>query len=140
MDAEEMKKLFLETLRFRNAIENCDKSLLPISFASFPKGSSFDASFILSQFLKEEGWGNFDYVSGHRKGISHSWLCNDEIIVDITADQFEDNNRKVIVMKNSEWHITFSGQIQRAVDFDVDTKEKLMKAYREIVNTIAAPA
>jgi hypothetical protein len=143
MDSEEMKKLFLETLRFRNAIENCDKTLLPDSFACFPKGSACDAAFILSQFLKEEGFGNFNYVSGHRKGITHTWLCNDEVQVDITADQFDDNNRKVIVMKNSDWHVTFSSQTQNTnvnSIFDEAAKENLLKVYREIVNSIATPA
>ena len=34
----------------------------------------------------------------------HIWLQHNDILIDITADQFEDNNDKVIVTNNSTFH------------------------------------
>lgn len=139
METEELRRLFLESLKLRKAIEKCDKNLLPDSFISFPKGSGKDTSLLLAQYLKEKGFGGFYYVLGKRKGKFHNWLCKGDVIVDITADQFEDNEQKVMVMKNSEWHLTFKSEIQHDADFNIlddDTKCKLSKAYGQVLNNI----
>jgi hypothetical protein len=139
MDYNNFKNLFFETLKFRRTIENCDKNLLPASFHSFPTGSCGDASIILAHYLKEKGFGEFDYILGGRMGKSHNWLAQGEIIIDITADQFVDNNESVIVTINSEWHKDFKGEKSRIADINIfDEKEKniLLDAYNNILKII----
>jgi hypothetical protein len=141
MDYTNFKNLFLDVLRFRRAIEKCDKNLLPASFHSFPTGSCGDASIILAHYLKEKGFGKFDYILGERMGKSHGWLKQNEIIIDITADQFVDNNESVIVTINSEWHKDFKGEKQHTVDlstYDEKRSNKLISAYNEIIKNIRA--
>ena len=49
------------------------------------------------------------YAWGERNNESHGWLIYDGRIVDLTADQFDDEERKVIVepVEDSEWHQSF---------------------------------
>lgn len=139
MDFNIFKNLFLEVLKFRRAIENCDKNILPASFHSFPTASCGDASIILAHYLKEKGFGEFDYILGKRMEKSHGWLKQNEIVVDITADQFEDNNESVIVTINSKWHNEFNGEKLHIADFNIydeNAKNLLLSAYNEIIKKI----
>jgi hypothetical protein len=139
MDFNKFRNLFIESLKFRRAIEECDKTCLPASFHSFPNGSCDDASLILAHYLKEKGFGEFEYVLGYRMGKSHAWLKQNEIIIDITADQFMDNNEKVIVTINSNWHDEFKGKVQNVIDFNIyDEKAKtiFISAYYEILKKL----
>lgn len=139
MDYNNFKNLFLEASKFRRAIENCNKSSLPESFHSFPKGSCSDASLILAHYLKEKGFGEFEYYSGKRMGKSHGWLKQNEIIIDITADQFADNDEKVIVTLNPKWHDEFKGEKKHIADInlsDDNAGEILLSAYNEIIKNI----
>jgi hypothetical protein len=139
MDFNNFKNLFLETSKFRRAIENCNKSILPKSFHSFPKGSCCDASIILAHYLKEKGFGDFDYVSGIRMEKLHGWLRQKEIIIDITADQFADNDEKVIVTLNPKWHDEFKAEKLHAADlniYDENSRITLLHAYNEILKNI----
>ena len=139
MDFNNFKKLFLETSKFRRAIENCNKSNLPESFHSFPKGSCGDASIILAHYLSEKGFGEFDYVLGVRMEKLHGWLRQNEIIIDITADQFADNDEKVIITLNPKWHNEFKVEKQHNADlniYDESTKSKLLITYNEILKNI----
>jgi|WetSurMetagenome_2_1015567.scaffolds.fasta_scaffold437396_1 hypothetical protein len=140
MDFNKFKDLFIETTKFRKAIEDCDKKLLPVSFHSFPTGSCQEASLTLALYLKIKGLGEFDYILGGRMGKSHGWLAQGEIIIDITADQFADNNEKVIVSINSEWHKDFKGEKQHTIDlsaYDENTRNTLLNAYKEILKNIS---
>jgi len=139
MDFNNFTKLFLETSKFRRAIENCNKSNLPESFHSFPKGSCGDASIILAHYLNKKGFGDFDYVLGVRMGKLHGWLRQNEIIIDITADQFADNDEKVIITLNPKWHNEFKVEKQHNADlniYDESTKSKLLITYNEILKNI----
>jgi hypothetical protein len=46
-------------------------------------------------------------ISGQRGDHSHAWLRADGVIVDITADQFDDMPESIIVAPRSPWHGTF---------------------------------
>ncbi len=104
--------------RFRAAIEECDFKLLPIAFREFPSGSCGDAALILAKYLKENGQEGFVYVCGMRDGHSHAWLQRDDLIVDITGDQFSDNHDPVCVSRGSAWHAEF--EIDRESSSDID--------------------
>jgi hypothetical protein len=50
----------------------------------------------------------FSGVVGWREGYSHAWIEADGVIVDITADQFQDISERVIVTTCSPWHGSFT--------------------------------
>ena len=99
--------------RFRDCIEAVDPKLLPPSMMNFPRGSCGDSSLLIGAFLADRGYSGFEYVSGDRGTVvdntwtSHAWLQRSSLVVDITADQFDDAPSPVIVSHNSVWHKTF---------------------------------
>ena len=139
MFESDLYKLFLTVLKFRKAIEKTDKSILPISFQKYPKGSSRDTSWMLAKYLQENGYGEFECVVGSRGIHSHFWLQQDYLIVDITADQFEDQKNKTIVVNNSEWHKMFNGKVQQNTTKDYSdqhTQTAILNAYKVITENI----
>lgn len=94
--------------RFRRAIEDGSPLAHDIVFERFPTGSCGDAALLLSRFLREHGARDIRYVLGKRRvgddWGSHAWLTVDGLIVDITADQFEEVEVPVIVAATSAWH------------------------------------
>lgn len=139
MDFNKFRNLFLESLKFRRAIEECDKELLPSPFNSFPKGCCYEASVLLAYYLKLKGFGEFNYISGSRMKKIHGWLVQGEFAIDITADQFADNNENVVVSVNSEWHKEFKIEIQQIADInslDEKSRETLSNAFTEILKII----
>ncbi len=106
--------------KFRRAIEEADLSRQSIGeeaslrMQDFPSGACAEVTRILGIFLttehnveplvskggqieKEEKWWG-----------THHWLEHDDIIIDITADQFPMNSEKVIVNNNSQFHIGYA--------------------------------
>ena len=89
-------KIYIAAKSFKEAIQKCDKKLLPITFKEFPKGSCGDAVLLLGKYLSDVGLGEFDYVLGGVNEKSHAWLQQNKLIVDITADQFDDQTEEII--------------------------------------------
>lgn len=90
--------LYNSCVLFRKAIERTPKEELSICFSKFPRASCSAASQILGLHLAHQGFGSFDHVCGelhyYSEGswffyYSHSWLERDDLIVDITGDQFK---------------------------------------------------
>lgn len=143
------KTLFECCVIFRNAIEKTDKKRLPISFEDFPDGSCGDAVLLLGHYLKNQGFGEFDYMLGeldteiNGQYPSHTWLQREKLIVDITADQFEDFNDPVFVQSYSPWHQKFNGRAKHVADFywydgnDPHTFSMLNRAYSNILMHIS---
>lgn len=105
-DTEQIQRL---ASVFRTAIMQCPRSDL-FSFRNFPRGSCGDTSILLGQYLYEQGQGIWTYASGERVSDdfqSHAWLEKDGLIVDITADQFDDIDEPVIVTHDGSWHKQF---------------------------------
>ncbi len=72
-------------------------------------------------------------------GKSHGWLKQNELIIDITADQFEDNNESVIVTINSKWHSEFNGEKLYVADLNIldeNARDQLFNAYNEIIKNM----
>lgn len=103
-DLSEIRRLATE---FRKAIERCPRERLPVAFTDFPRGACGDAAPLLAKFLERNGYSGFAYILGMRGGGSHAWLSRGNLIVDITADQFEDQSHAVIVETESNWHTSF---------------------------------
>lgn len=87
--------------------------------------------------------GSWDYVSGMRGKAndrhSHAWIKRGDIIIDITADQFDEIKASVIVAKASLWHDSFDTEILHEADFhvyDPATIITLSSAYANILDTL----
>ncbi len=124
---------------FRRAIIQCEPTKLYITLQNFPRGACGDAALLLAKYLENNGYGQFDYVLGNRDGHRHAWIQQKDLIIDITADQFEDQDCSVIVSYNHMWHSSFLGKIQHVADletYDSSTKINLIDSYNEIVRKI----
>ena len=130
---EEIKEL---AKVFRNAIERSDRVRLPITLLNFPRGSCGDAIIMLGAYLDEQGIQPLIYVGGQRGEKSHAWLESDGLIIDITADQFDDCDEPVIVTRESEWHSTFERDFESEasfINYDPATVNRLARPYEEIL-------
>jgi hypothetical protein len=132
-------------MQFRRALERCPRAYLPISFRDFPQGSCGDATLLIAKFLQEKGHTGFVYVLGMRNAGSHAWLSRDRLVVDITADQFEDQDQPVIVVVDSQWHSAFDidEDKQYPVDFekyDSATAVMMRKAYQAVLRQLTNDA
>jgi hypothetical protein len=70
---------------------------------------------------------------------SHAWLDRDGLAIDITADQFGDARRRVIVEYGSAWHRTLRGEKNGVADFanyDPTTSAALGADYSTIVSRL----
>jgi hypothetical protein len=139
MNEFELYKLFKLVFEFRKAFEKCCKELLPSSFKNFPSGCSCDVALILAHYLKENGYGEFDYVHAARWNQPHFWLERDNIIIDLTPDQFEDQESKVMVTLDSKWHGEFNieGKHKASLElYDTHTRDNLLNDYKLIIKNI----
>jgi hypothetical protein len=128
---------------FRNALVQCDKAKMPEGLRNFPLGSCGDASLLLAEFLRQHCLGDFNYVMGYRGDGTHAWLQHGDLIVDITAGQFEENDYPVVVTYNSEWHKTLNGRVENRADFrvyDAYTRVVLSSSYRLVLAAIPPEA
>jgi hypothetical protein len=128
--------LFRLASRFRSGILRCNRLSLSLpTLRDFPRGACGDASLLLGKYLQVQRCGLAHYVLGERAGLPHAWLQLHGFIVDITADQFEDQSASVIVSTDSSWHRSFNGKMHSPADFclyDRETVFKLTNAYQEI--------
>jgi hypothetical protein len=142
MNIEDIQR---EALNFRNAIESCRQSLGD-SFQCFPRGSCGDVVPLLGSYLNDQGYGEFLHISGdycsHEENIwiSHAWLQSNDFLVDITADQFFEINKKVIVTTESKWHNSLKGKPIHKANYRIynsDTVFKLDNMYQIILKHIS---
>lgn len=138
-----MDELANAAAAFRAAIERTPAAQLPIGLQGFPKGACGDATDLLGYYLKTQGLGTFDYVSGEGwdedgEWFSHAWLRQGNVIVDITADQFP-GKAPVIVTDASPWHDGFEAEVPHEADFhvyDPNTVSTLAAAYAVVLETL----
>ena len=97
-----------DLLRIREAFEQIDKTNITVGFEQFPYGSCGDTCEVLAEILGELGYGSFRYICGvNDAGQSHAWLKQESIIIDITADQFENIDESVYLGVSNEWYDSF---------------------------------
>lgn len=87
----------------------------PYFLNNFPHGCCGPAADLLGLYLIETNNGTAQYIfsedqarqkAGRPTGyMSHAWLVLDGLIIDITADQFDDVDETVIVQRTSAWHL-----------------------------------
>lgn len=110
--------------------------LRSIAFGLFPRGACGDASEILGKILNDADHGSWSYCSGRdEEGGSHAWVRRDQdkLIVDLTADQF-DQNDPVIVTFDHVWHqqYCFFPIVRQPMAFEGPALEVLLADYRTI--------
>lgn len=100
--------------RFRAAIECTELTKLSIGLHHFPRGACGDTSLLLGTALIEQGLGEFRYICGTNSDggtfESHAWLAAGGVIVDITADQFNEGMPPVFVGTDLGWHQKWSNR------------------------------
>lgn len=91
------KKFFYSNL-FREVIDNNTIYFLDRSSRNFPKASCGFAADVLGSFLYKHGYKPINRVHKlykYDRVQSHTWLEYSDLLIDITADQF--NDRKTIL-------------------------------------------
>nr|ELR5256882.1 hypothetical protein [Providencia rettgeri] len=100
-----INELRKEASKFRELLNNCDKSNTELVIDCFPIMSCKLSSMLLAyHFLKK--WPNLELkgvsaATGKEEEISHYWLEIDDIVIDITGDQYNmiddyELNKKII--------------------------------------------
>ena len=97
-----------EVVKARRIFEQHHDYISKTYFGGFPTGSCGCSADILAEYFISKGAKNIEYVYGERDGGSHGWLELDGLIIDITADQFEDGIESIFISYNRDFHEQFS--------------------------------
>ena len=122
-------------MRVRQALASSPRDELPDHWTAFPRGTCADTSLVLCAFLADAGFAGFELVCGERGShedhtySSHAWLQRDQLVVDITADQFADGPGPVVVAAESEWHRGFYVSSKDVGDFREYPVEQVVKLH-----------
>ncbi|WP_373451105.1 hypothetical protein [Comamonas sp. SY3] len=129
--------------RFRTAIENVPVKSRPIGMELFPRGACGDTSLLFGAYLVDHSITGFKWMSGCRGDVrdntwtSHAWLQRDNLVVDLTADQFPDAPMGLIIMSPSPWHAQFNGEDGGSGDFrDRSNVDQLARLYRRLLQDL----
>ncbi|MFW5794860.1 MAG: hypothetical protein ACOCV1_05210 [Bacillota bacterium] len=139
-------KIFNLAYNFRKAIEFTSSKDLIITLQNFPKGSCGDASLLLARYLQENDISPIYYTYGikstSKKSISpsHAWLKYKDLIIDITANQFDEISKKVIVTTNNKLYSGFKIRDRFVADYrnrynKADVLD-LDNSYKQIIKNI----
>ncbi|HBN08982.1 MAG TPA: hypothetical protein DD435_10160 [Cyanobacteria bacterium UBA8530] len=113
-----MSKSGIDRLRslaeqFRAAIVRCPKEMLPVALQRFPRGACGTSCDLLGQYLIDSEHSSVEYICGHRGIQSHAWLLVEGLIIDITANQFQEIGSEIIIKKGSRFHKSFIEDFRR---------------------------
>ena len=122
---------------FRKAFETVGRDQKFGNFPDFPEGCCSWASLFIGNFLIEE-YGlrpQKVYSALHHSGDKHEWVLLDGVIIDITADQFDDAPGSVIVELKSQWHATFKdseiGNYLPVSRYDINDQQNISDIYKK---------
>jgi hypothetical protein len=137
---------------FRAALLRIPPAERRISLQQFPHGACSDASLLLGQYLADNRSGIWLFRSGVRSEpfFTHAWLELNGLVVDITADQFDDIREEIVLTRDRGWYAHWQpvvGDGQPAVlgyepDYSSDDDEyelvgpSLPDTYRRIVQQV----
>jgi len=138
--------------KLENAIRAFQQTLMT-DFASpidvldmFPRGSCKPSSMLLAKYLVDINLATeneiFLSANGMNKdNVSHAWLVVGDLIVDITAFQFDESINNVIFAKNSEFHSHFEGAELFRYDSFMDMapayEKDFSKTFKNIMESLA---
>lgn len=137
-DIDKIKKLSCE---LRNAITKMSADEFPNSefLLDYPRGCCGDASNLLAKYFRDNGI-ECEYVWGMCGQQSHAWLECDNLIVDITADQFDEIKEEILITAYKSWHRKFKGQSRSDGDFlkfGSYNRDRLNTIYKNILLRIS---
>jgi hypothetical protein len=96
----------------RHQIEAASGPSGHIAFQAFPHGACGDTSDLLVRFLIERhGYDAKVAVGTKGQHQTHAWVVVEDLIIDITADQF-DGQPPVIVTDESPWHAAWASSLR----------------------------
>ncbi len=122
---KELERIYALAEQCRSLIEASRRDELSVPMRCFPSGSCEPTCLHLEAWLSK-----FDETGFQLKGCfwsepggnhwSHIWLQRDDLIVDITADQFDSCNNGVIVSRSSDWHyqLALKGELKDIAPFE----------------------
>lgn len=140
----EIQELFSIIVPFRKAIVN---ALFNREFSrkdrmsNFPYGCCDDSCDLLGYYLYDQFQINTKQINGvYRDSIpeeitNHAWLLLDDIIIDITADQFSsliENNNGVYVGVENEFYQQLEDK-QTLLNYDIRENQRLWNDYQIIL-------
>ena len=150
-----MGKILKLSEQFRNAMDEAKQNGVFTNHSPlccFPRGCCTVASTLLAQFLLEHGIKTFEIRGiaddGSTCGQPHEWLITeDDIMIDITGDQFRNNNKflnydqPVFVGIEDDLHKMFVIESDIIENRGLDSysnwmKIKLTKIYTDIIQYI----
>jgi len=119
-----------EVIKARKIFEQYSVNISKAYFGSFPNRTCGDVCEILARWLSHKGVDNLTVACGEREGQSHAWLEVNDLIIDITSDQFEDGVGPIFVSTDSTFHDSFLGKIY----YQPRRKSCLMDSYNKFKN------
>ena len=123
--------------RVRDAICRILPCDLAPELSNFPRAACGSTVLILNAVIEHELGSSGQYVAGVRSTDeqSHAWLELDDLIIDLTANQFSDVTESVIVTRDREWHDQFreiTRPSARLMEYDPETRERFEKLLQRI--------
>jgi hypothetical protein len=83
------------------------------SLIKFPVKCCDHGMRLLALYLTDLGYEGLSKAKGSRPGhLYHVWLVQNGIILDITADQFDEGLDPVIVTRRSPWHDAWKPELR----------------------------
>ncbi|MBT2541649.1 hypothetical protein J7E99_13260 [Streptomyces sp. ISL-44] len=139
MTLNEAGQLREEAHRLRRAL---DEALAAGEFAdhpvlvSFPSGTCGLISEFVCQYLRDRGLGSWEYVPGERHSPStgewqgtHGWARQGQVVIDLTADQFDGEGRPPVwAGESDDWYRSWEEGNSRVPE-DVETDGMDRAAY-----------
>ena len=142
----EISALFELARNFRVAMESVPTRSMPECMQLFPRGACGDTSLLFGAYLVDHSITGFKWTSGCRGDVrdntwtSHAWLQRDDLVVDLTADQFLDAPTGVIVASPSPWHFQFKGEAKGSGDFrNWSNVDQLARLYTWLLQDLPSP-
>lgn len=127
------------TTTFRKAILSFKNGELGFIFDRFPAGCCGNTSLMLGAYLYHYYNIDCEYVCGVHKTQSHAWLEVDNIIIDITSDQFK-SGVPVFVGKKNKFYKKFREDFRHSWNASLDGQsienDRLYPQYQKIVDRI----
>jgi len=141
-------KLLAQVKNFRLALDKCLIVGGCGSLAGFPKGCCREATILLGRYLVNAGYEPLKvrYANLKHPPPTHMWIEYNDLIIDISADQFcGKKDEPAIVTSDQSWHsssfpdpksLPFSEFLQ---DFGENYRRKMAGLYEEISGYLSPP-
>ena len=110
-----MKLIEKEAIKARRIFEHHALEISDTLFRDFPRGCCGNVSLFFANRLTCLGVEGVKVIQGEKGDSSHSWVVVNDLIIDITADQFENQNHGIFPI-DSPYHASYSDQSESSLD------------------------